>query len=482
MKMASRQSCLHLEIFLLLIASALGDLYLSNSVNLYVDGSKGKDVDSCGAQIEPCKTVQFAVGRSLQTAARSAMITVASGLYTGQSIRVECKDGHPGAYVIRGDSAHDVTLTFSLDIRECNFTFSNILWTTTNSTNALLINPVASILSMHNCTFQNSRFSIVSSGSDLQLTHTRTSNCTGWIEGSPTFSVSSLSGRDSTVFISDCSFAHNRGTILSAKDLDQVLLKDSSFTNNKIGSQGSLIQASAQNVTLSSSIFYQNTGSVLKIAVVGVTGMSSTIFKDNVVLGGSLIEVTDEGLVDIDDSSFLGTYGTAVAPVLNVKSKVTKVDIKRGYFGCNKVNSSMHAPPMNSKLDDQISCHDCTTDQGCPVFCPAGSYLKQSILCVSCPKGTYSSGNKMNFTTLACKRCLPGHFNANPGSSRCQPCKAGTYTGKHGSTVCTPCKNDLFTSGKGQASCSKMSTGFLMLTVCYAYCHWLPGTYYLCVI
>ena len=83
--------------------------------------------------------------------------------------------------------------------------------------------------------------------------------------------------------------------------------------------------------------------------------------------------------------------------------------------------------------------------------CPDGAYYDDTLQrsesdpsswvedrCIKCPVGQYSKQN--DFLAIGkCRRCDPGYFQPNTGSSQCLQCQAGSFQASPGKDACDPC-------------------------------------------
>jgi hypothetical protein len=98
--------------------------------------------------------------------------------------------------------------------------------------------------------------------------------------------------------------------------------------------------------------------------------------------------------------------------------------------------------------------------------CYAGTYANYEQLnedgiavCVSCPKGTYSSSK-----ASTCIPCTTGRYSDKPESFECTPCQPGFYQHFENSTLCFSCPTSFYNLNSGQTTCLRCPSGSITLS------------------
>ncbi|XP_031549470.1 uncharacterized protein LOC116287005 [Actinia tenebrosa] len=454
-----------LGFFFIKMCSTSATFQNTNVTEIFVNGKNGSDIPSCGQKRLPCKTVSYAIGRILEENSTSGVVNLFPGIYEAESFKVDCGTNHLQKLVIQGiGTSEKVQVTLSTDIIKCDIIFNNIQWTST-SPSPVLLNLLIANVSIVNSIVTDLPFSIIGLGSSIKLWNATISNCVGYQPLLPLMSASGLTGFNSNIILNTATFSFNNAQLISAKEITAIHMEKLNFFSNNVTVEQILILIDRCQSVLRDSHFMNNSGSIIKMTQSTMANITGSVFGNNDVMSGSLLVVSKQVVLHIDSCSFSSIYGTSSGPVLRTEREASLINIQSSYFSCNRVNSSIHLPPIHSHSLTTVNCTNCTINPHCPVYCTAGSFVLEGVMCSPCPKGAYSTERVQNITTITCKRCSPGYYSSSLGSKTCYPCAKGTFSSKSGSTQCSPCKNDFMTSGEGESSCSRMTIGCIVLTV-----------------
>lgn len=211
----------------------------------------------------------------------------------------------------------------SADIAKCNVTFTNLQWS--NTTNHVLINSIISTITIINSTISHIGFSLLGSGSSINLINSVVTNCTGWQPVFPLISSTGLTGFDNKVDLVNSTFSYNKSPLISIKTTFSI--QNGHFISNTIDDTEVLLWLSGAQGTIDASSFTNNVGTIIDVIDESVLNMTSIMFDGNNVLDGSLIDIGKGSSLLASVCSFIKSYGMSLGPVIKIGQHAGNVNL-----------------------------------------------------------------------------------------------------------------------------------------------------------
>ena len=218
-----------------------------------------------------------------------------------------------------------VKVDFSLDIQFCQMSLVNLHWT---SGNPVLHNVLLSNISICNCTAEGTYVSVIGSSSNILLLNSVISNSSGYHQGLPLISLTSLPAHQNTLQIEHCNFSHNVGPLVFIGNAYQASIINSHLEDNNAQSERNVITSLFSHLNISSTRFVQNFGTLVGVQNSGGVNVSDCLFQRNEVLAGSIILMEGMTTAGVKDCVFQNSRSSTEGSVLRILDSYSSASFK----------------------------------------------------------------------------------------------------------------------------------------------------------
>lgn len=201
----------------------------------------------------------------------------------------------------------------------------NLHWT---SGNPVLHNVLLSNISICNCTAQGTYVSVIGSSSNILLLNSVISNSSGYHQGLPLISLTSLPAHQNTLQIEHCNFSHNVGPLVFIGNAYQASIINSHLEDNNAQSERNVITSLFSHLNISSTRFVQNFGTLVGVQNSGSVNVSDCLFQRNEVLAGSIILMEGVTTAGVKDCAFQNSRSSTEGSVLKILDSYSSASFK----------------------------------------------------------------------------------------------------------------------------------------------------------